>query len=101
MRKIIIGILTILPFLSFGQSEFCEKKFGESFFPLEIGFEKMITWGSSIYVEKITEKVKINGIEYFKYVQDFRNGTVYNLLLRNQNDTIFNYNKKKKTENII
>jgi hypothetical protein len=101
MRKIIIGILTILPFLSFGQSEFCEKKFGESFFPLEIGFEKMITWGSSIYVEKITEKIKINGIEYFKYVQDFRNGTVYNLLLRNQNDTIFNYNKKKKTENIL
>ena len=101
MKKIIFGIFTIIPFLGFGQSDFCHKKFGESFFPLEVGFEKMITWGKSIYIEKVTGKIELDGKEYFKYVQDFRNGTVYDLLLRNQNDTIFNYNKKKKTENIL
>jgi hypothetical protein len=101
MKKVIIGILIILPILSFSQSDFCDKSFGDSYFPLEIGFEKNITWGNSFYIEKVTEKTEIDGIEYFKYVQDFGNGTVYDLLLRNQNDTIFMYNEVKKTENIL
>ena len=101
MKKVIIGILIILPILSFSQSDFCDKSFGDSYFPLEIGFEKNITWGNSFYIEKVTEKTEINGIEYFNYVQDFGNGTVYDLLLRNQNDTIFMYNEVKKTENIL
>jgi hypothetical protein len=101
MKKTIILLLTILPFIGFGQSDFCDKNFGESYFPLEIGFEKHITWGNSFYVEKVTEKTEIDGIEYFKYVQDFRNGTVYDLLLRNQNDTILLYNEKQKKEIIL
>lgn len=101
MKKTIIGILIILPFLGFGQSDFCDKNFGDSYFPLKIGFEKNITWGNSFYIEKVTEKTNIDGTEYYKYVQDFGNGTVYDMLLRNQNDTIFMYNKKLKKETIL
>jgi hypothetical protein len=101
MKRITILLLAILPILTFGQSEFCDKSFGDSYFPLEIGFEKHITWGNAFYVEKVTEKKEIDGIEYFKYEQDFRNGTIYDLLLRNQNDTIFMYNEVKKKDQIL
>ncbi|NQX86715.1 MAG: hypothetical protein HRT67_12565 [Flavobacteriaceae bacterium] len=99
-RKTFI-LLIILPILTFGQSDFCDKSFGESYFPLEIGFEKQITWGNAFYVEKVTERTEINGKEYYKYEQDFGNGTVYDLLLRNQNDTIYMYNEVKKKDNIL
>ena len=101
MKRTIFLLLAILPILTFGQSEFCDKSFGESYFPLEIGFEKYISWGSALYVERVTEKIDVDGKEYYKYEQDFRNGTIYDLLLRNQNDTIFMYNEVKKTESIL
>ncbi|WP_234859183.1 hypothetical protein [Aquimarina aquimarini] len=101
MKKTIFLLFAILPVLTFGQSEFCDKSFGESYFPLEIGFEKHITWGNAFYVEKVTKKKEIGGKEYFKYEQDFRNGTVYDLLLRNQNDTILMYNEVKKRDQIL
>ncbi len=101
MKRTIFLLLAILPILTFGQSEFCDKSFGESYFPLKIGFEKYISWGSALYVERVTEKINVDGKEYYKYEQDFRNGTVYDLLLRNQNDTIFMYNEVKKTESIL
>lgn len=101
MKRTIFLLLAIFPILAFGQSEFCDKNFGESYFPLQIGFEKYITWGDAFYIEKVTGKTEINGKEYYKYDQDFGNGTVYDLLLRNQNDTIYMYNKVKKKEQIL
>lgn len=101
MTKPTLFLLTFFPVLFFGQSDFCNKSYGESYFPLEIGFEKKISWGSAIYSEKITEKTELNGVEYFKYVQDFGNGTSYDLLLRKHNDTIFMYNEVKKKDNIL
>lgn len=101
MKKTTIFILAILPIFGFAQSDFCEKNFGESYFPLEIGFEKNITWGNTFYIEKITKKINIDGNEYYKYEQDFQNGTVYDLLLRNQNDTIYMFNEKLKKETIL
>jgi len=98
MKKYIILLLLVCPLLNFGQSYFCNKSFGNSYFPLEIGFEKNITWGGSFYVESIKEKTEIDGKEYFKYNQDFGNGKAYELLLRNQNDTIYFFNEKKKEE---
>ena len=98
MKKYIILLLLICPLLGFGQSDFCNKNFGNSYFPLEIGFEKNITWGSSFYVESIKEKTEIDGKEYFKYNQDFGNGKAYELLLRNQNDTIYLFNEKSKKD---
>ena len=98
MKKYIILLLLVCPLLGFGQSDFCNKSFGNSYFPLEIGFEKNITWGSSFYVESIKEKMEIDGKEYFKYNQDFGKGKAYELLLRNQNDTIYLFNEKNKKE---
>lgn len=101
MKIKIFLVLLLLPFLAVAQSAFCDKNFGESYFPLEIGFEKNITWGNAFYVEKVTEKIEIDGKTYYKYVQDFGNGKSYDLILRNQNDTIYMYNEVKKTNNIL
>lgn len=101
MKKTTIFILLILPLLGFGQSNFCEKNFGESYYPLKIGFEKHLTWGTAIYVEKVTGKTMQNGIEYYNYEQDFGGGTSYDLLLRKQNDTVFMYNEKQKKDVIL
>ncbi len=101
MKRTTFLLLAIFPILTFGQSDFCDKSFGESYFPLEIGFKKNITWGNAFYVEKVTEKKEIYGKEYYMYVQDFGNGTVYDLLLRNQNDTIYMYDEVKKKDNIL
>jgi len=101
MKKTIFLFLTILPILTYGQSEFCEKSFGESYYPLKIGFEKHLTWGKATYVEKVTGTTEQNGIEYFNYEQDFGGGTSYDLLLRKQNDTVFMYNEKQKKDVIL
>ncbi len=101
MKKITILVLAILPILTFGQSNFCDKSFGESYYPLKIGFEKNLTWGTAKYVEKVTGTTEKNGIEYFNYEQDFGGGTSYDLLLRKKNDTVFMYNEKQKKDVIL
>lgn len=83
------------------QETFCTKTFDNSYFPLLIGLEKKLTWGSAVYTEKINETQNINGQEYYKYLQDFGNGKSYDLLLRKNNDTVFIYNEKEKNENIL
>lgn len=101
MKRTIFLLLAILPFLTYGQSEFCEKSFGESYYPLKIGFEKHLTWGTATYIEKVTGTTEKDGIEYFNYEQDFGGGTSYDLLLRKQNDTVFMYNEKQKKDVIL
>ena len=101
MKKTIIFILAILPFLGFGQSDFCDKTFGDSYFPLKIGFEKHLTWGTATYVEKVTDTTIKNGIKYYNYEQDFGGGTSYDLLLRKQNDTVYMYNEEQKKDVIL
>tara|TARA_R110002096_G_scaffold394203_1_gene589479 strand:- start:318 stop:1199 length:882 start_codon:yes stop_codon:yes gene_type:complete len=101
MKRTIFLLLAILPILTYGQSEFCEKSFGESYYPLKIGFEKHLTWGTATYVEKVTGTTEKDGIEYFNYEQDFGGGTSYDLLLRKQNDTVFMYNEKQKKDVIL
>ena len=84
-----------------GQSNFCEKNFGLSYFPLEIGFEKHLTWGTATYVEKVSGTTEKDGIVYYNYEQDFGGGTSYDLLLRKQNDTVFMYNEEQKGDVIL
>jgi hypothetical protein len=101
MKKTTIFILVILPIFGFAQSDFCEKTFGESYYPLKIGFEKHLTWGTATYIEKVTGTTEKDGIEYFNYEQDFGGGTSYDLLLRKQNDTVYMYNEKQKKDVIL
>ncbi|MCL8009541.1 hypothetical protein M8845_19125 [Gelidibacter japonicus] len=101
MKITTLLLLTLFPFLIYGQSDFCEKTFGESYYPLKIGFEKHLTWGNATYIEKVTGTTKKEGIEYFNYEQDFGAGTSYNLLLRKQNDTVFMYNEEQKKDVIL
>jgi hypothetical protein len=101
MKKIALCILTLVPILTSGQSDFCEKYFEDSYYPLQIGFEKHLTWGAATYVEKVTGTTMKNGVEYYNYEQDFGGGTSYDLLLRKQNDTVFMYNKEQKKDVIL
>lgn len=101
MKKHTLFTLMLFPILIFGQSDFCEKNFGESYYPLEIGFEKHLTWGTATYIEKVTGITTKDGIEYYNYEQDFGGGTSYDLLLRKQNDTVFMYNEELKKDVIL
>jgi len=101
MKKTTLLLLTIVPFLIYGQSDFCEKSNGESYYPLKIGSEKHLTWGTATYIEKVTGTTEKNGVEYFNYEQDFGGGTSYDLLLRKQSDTIFMYNEKQQKDVIL
>ncbi|MCG8860043.1 hypothetical protein [Tenacibaculum finnmarkense] len=97
IKNISFFILFISSFLTFSQSDFCDKNFGDSYFPLEIGFEKNITWYTSAYHESISEKIEKQGKEYYKYLQDFGNGNAPELILRNSNDTIYSFYKNKES----
>ena len=99
MRSLLTFI--IVPFFVFGQDDFCAKKFDDSFYPLVVGQEKNLTWGEATYVEKVTGTKEIDGVIYYEFIQDFGNGTSYDLLLRKQNDTIYLYDDGTKTENIL
>jgi hypothetical protein len=101
MKRTAFLLLTILPILTFGQSEFCDKNFGESYYPLKIGFQKHLTWGTATYIEKVTGKTEKDGVEYYNYEQDFGGGTSYDLLLRKQNDTVFMFSEKEKKDIIL
>lgn len=101
MKITTLLLLTLFPFLIYGQSDFCEKTFGESYYPLKIGFEKHLTWGNATYIEKVTGITEKDGVEYFTYEQDFGGGTSYDLLLRKQSDTIFMYNEEQKRDVIL
>ncbi|HET8839387.1 MAG TPA: hypothetical protein VFM82_10385 [Flavobacteriaceae bacterium] len=101
MKRALLLIVILLPSFGFGQSGFCDKSYGDSYYPLKIGFQKTLTWGNSIYTEKVTGTTTKNGIVYFNYEQDFGGGTSYNLLLRKQHDTVFMYNEKHKKDVIL
>lgn len=97
MKKIFIYTIIFLPFFTFSQSNFCEKNFGNTYFPLDLKFEKNISWGNSMYKESISDKIEIKGKEYFIYKQDFGNGNSPELKLRKSNDTVFSYYKEKES----
>ena len=59
MKNILINTIIFLPFLAFSQSNFCEKSFGDSYFPLKLNLEKNISWYKSIYNESISGKTEI------------------------------------------
>ena len=97
MKNILINTIIFLPFLALSQSNFCEKSFGDSYFPLKLNLEKNISWYKSIYNESISGKTEIKGKEYFVYKQDFGNGNAPELKLRKSNDTIFSYYNEKES----
>ncbi len=100
-KNIIIFLLFINSLPIFSQVNFCDKYFGDSYFPLNLGIEKIISWYDTSYIESITDSVLIGKKTYFEYKQDFGKNKEIKLFLRNSNDTIFMYNEKAETENIL
>jgi len=101
ITKKLTVLITLLPVLTFAQSDFCDKSHGDSYYPLYIGFEKHLTWGTETYVESVKDTTVQNGITYYNYDQDFGGGKSYNLLVRKQNDTVFLYNGEDEKDIIL
>ncbi|WP_299521845.1 hypothetical protein [Winogradskyella sp.] len=65
MKRTTFLLLAILPILTYGQSEFCEKSFGESYYPLKIGFEKHTD--HAIKFSEIGLEIANNHKDWFAY----------------------------------
>lgn len=66
MKRNLILILTLMPFLALGQSNFYNNIFGDRFLTTEYGFEKNLILGTSNDLEKHLETTLINDIKYYK-----------------------------------
>jgi hypothetical protein len=97
MKKTLLLLLCGFSLLSQAQTDFCNKNFGESYFPMQLDFEKYLTWGSSKYKETFAETTEENGKTYYEYRQDFGNGNAPTLTLRKSNDTIYHSFKGKES----
>lgn len=82
-------ILIFLPLILIGQNS-------ESYFPIEIGKEKTLTWYKDKYVESFTDSTEIGGEKYYLYSQKFKNNLI-EMPIRISNDTVYYWNDVKKT----
>ena len=88
MKKTILLSLIILPLITIGQNS-------ESYFPIEIGKEKTLTWYKGQYVESFIDSTMLGGKKYYKYLQNFKQGGI-EMPIRISNDTVYYWNDAKK-----
>lgn len=69
-----------------------------SYYPLEIGMSKTLTWYNSKYREIIKDTVYLNGKIYTEISQVFPPKKSIDIYLRTSNDTVYFFNEAKKTE---
>jgi hypothetical protein len=91
MKRIVLLIL--LPLTLIGQNS-------ESYFPIEIGIEKTLTWYNDNYVESFIDSTEIGGEKYFIYSQNFNNNKL-NMHIRISNDTVYHWNDVKKRHQVF
>lgn len=93
MKTKMLLSLIFLPLLLIGQNS-------ESYFPIEIGKEKTLTWYNDKYVESFTDSIQIEGEKYYIYSQEFRKNTI-KLEIRISNDTVYSWNDVKKVHEVF
>ena len=82
--KVLI-ILMFFPIVLIGQTS-------DSYFPVDIGKKKTLTWYDLEYVEYFTDTVKIDGYKYHMYSQKFK-GHFKDKAFRVSNDTVYFWNE--------
>jgi hypothetical protein len=90
MKRNLILILTLMPFLALGQSNFYNNIFGDRFLTTEYGFEKNLILRTSNDLERHLETTLINDIKYYKPVLNLDLDKSYGLSLTIKTDRIIN-----------
>lgn len=93
MRTIIYLILLFSPLTLIAQES-------ESYFPLDLGKEKTLTWHKDKYVESFTDSTEIGGKKYYVYTQKFKKASVQ-IPIRIRNDTVYHWNEVKKRQQVF
>ncbi|MEP2239702.1 MAG: hypothetical protein ABJI22_15140 [Maribacter sp.] len=96
MKKPLLLIsVFLLTIVSFGQNNELEKN---SFFPLNKGISKTLTWYKGKYREVVKDTVTFNTKVYTKVSQIFPPDETINMYYRKSNDTIYFFNEIKKVD---
>lgn len=102
MRKIVLLIVLSVSSLVFSQQEgqdFCEGNNEGSYFPLDIT-KKKIYWYDTFYYE-VPNGIKIkNEKQYVEFIQEWENGEVDFLYLREENGKVYQYEECCNTESL-
>ncbi|GAB5473831.1 MAG: hypothetical protein Mars2KO_19300 [Maribacter sp.] len=96
MKKSILTIFSLcLCSISIGQTDVDEKN---SYFPLEKGISKTLTWYKGKYREVIKDTITYGGRVYTEVAQIFPPNETINMYYRKSNDTIYFFNEVKSVD---
>ncbi|NRD22689.1 hypothetical protein HNV10_05525 [Winogradskyella litoriviva] len=93
MKQILSLTMVLLPLILISQNS-------ESYFPVEIGKEKQLTWYNDTYVESFTDSTELGGETYYVYSQKFKNNTI-EMPIRISNDTVYHWNEVKNKHQVF
>ena len=93
MQRTILFALLFFPVLLIGQNS-------GSYFPIEIGKEKVLTWYKDKYRESFTDSTTIGGEKYYVYSQKFKSNAI-EMPIRISNDTVYHWNDVKKKHQVF
>lgn len=86
-------IILFLPLILIGQNS-------DSYFPIEIGKEKTLTWYKDKYVESFTDSTEFGGKTYYLYNQKFKRNSI-KMHIRISNDTVYHWNNVKNKHQVF
>lgn len=95
VKTIFIGIALLSCEIALGQESEYES---ESYFPLNKGISKTLTWYKSKYREVIKDTIVFEGKTYTQVAQVFPPDETINIYYRKSNDTIYYFNEVKKED---
>ncbi len=102
MKLILLSLALIICFQLSAQKEgqeFCSEYESKNYFPLSIS-KKKLHWYNAFYFEKVIGKKKINGKEYIEYSQNWKDGDIDSLFLREENGIVYQYEECCNSETV-
>lgn len=99
MKKRIILVLTLMPFLTFGQNIFSSKTLGDSYLRAEFGFEKHLTYNNYNDLGRNIEMTLVNDIRDYIFLT-FDLDKSYDLSFTIKKDKRFNLFDDPKSDEI-
>jgi hypothetical protein len=78
---------------------FCDEFTSQEYFPLDIEKKKLL-WSSTYYFEKITNWKTINEKEYVEFIQEWEDGKIDTLYLREKDGIVYQFDECCDNESI-
>ena len=93
MKHVLFILLCVISVSTFAQSEgqsFCDGDASASFFTLHTS-KKYVIWQNTYYIEQLVGSKTLNGKDYLEYEQTWENGSKYQLYLREDSGTVYQF----------